>query len=163
MAGDAKRGQPCYPAGPMNRLCWLLPIALAACAKSGSGDSKPETKDKKPAAGARAPAFQLVCGSSDTKASTSLFCVRMDTRNGDVKRVAWDHIPVSQGPTKAADGPAGRYQLVCDATASETVSDFYCLRLDTESGEMLLVQLPKLGVIPEDAARHDHGGGVHSH
>jgi len=145
----------------MTRLSWLLPIALAACAKSG--ESKAEVKEKKPGAAARAPAFQLVCGSSDTKASTSLFCVRMDTRNGDVKRVAWDHIPVSQGPTKAADGPAGRYQLVCDATASETVSDFYCLRLDTESGEMMLVQLPKVGVIPEDAARHEHGGAAHSH
>lgn len=147
----------------MIRLSWLLPIALVACAKSGSGESKPDAKDKKPAAAARAPAFQLVCGSSDTKDSTSLFCVRMDTRNGDVKRVAWDHIPVSQGSTKAADGAPGRYQLVCDATHSETTSDFYCLRLDTESGEMLLVQLPKVGVIPEDAARHDHGSGAHSH
>ena len=74
--------------------------------------------------------------------------MRSDTRTGDVKRVNIDKLPVSNGPTAAAPGRPGRYQLVCDATSTETRSDFYCLRLDTESGEMMLINLLKVSEIP---------------
>ena len=42
----------------------------------------------------------------------------------------------------------GTYQLECHATRNETTSDLYCLRLNRASGEMLLVALPKVGVVP---------------
>jgi hypothetical protein len=108
---------------------------------------------KKPAARARPPS--LLCGSSDTKASTSLFCVRMDTAT---RRQAGSlgSIPVS-GVDQGGGRAGQRYQLVC-VHAGDGVG-LLLPRLDTESGEPPLVSCP-LGVIPENAARHEHGGSV---
>lgn len=78
-----------------------------------------------------------------------MFCMRHDTRNGEIKRVKLDHIPVSQGKTRSSVSEAGTYQLECAATSSEKKADVYCVRLNTESGDMLLVALPKVGEIPE--------------
>lgn len=95
--------------------------------------------------------YQLTCSSTDTRTGSSLFCLRHDTRTGEVHRVAIDRIPVSQGPTTAASGPPGRYDLVCDATSSELRSDLYCIRLNAETGELLLIALPKTPQFPSPA------------
>ena len=113
-------------------------LAMAAC--SAPKASAP--------AGAVAPSFELDCASSDTATASQLFCVRTDTRNGDVMRVNYDKLPVSNGPTAAAAAPAGRYTTVCDATSTDARSDFYCVRLNVDSGEMMLVNLTKVGQLP---------------
>jgi hypothetical protein len=112
----------------------LALLALAGC-------------DGPPASTAR---YELRCNSSNTKQQSQLFCVRHDTTTGDVRRVAIDRLPRSSGPTAAAAGPEGTYQLVCEATSTETRSDFYCVRLNRKTGELLMVALPKLGVIPAE-------------
>lgn len=113
----------------------LLPVLLlAAC-------------DGQPAAPAR---YELRCNSSNTKQQSQLFCVRHDTTTGDVKRVNIERLPRSSGPTAAASGPEGTYQLVCEATSTETRSDFYCVRLNRKTGELLMVALPKVGAVPAE-------------
>lgn len=93
--------------------------------------------------------FELACDSSDTHESSTLYCMRMDTRTGDILRVDLSKLPRSSGPTKAPEGPSGLYQLVCDSTDTETRSDFRCLRVNRQTGEILLVDLPKVGVFPQ--------------
>lgn len=121
----------------------LLVVLLAA---SCSERPLPAASDP---AGSVALPFHLVCDSADTRESSTLFCVRLDTRDGDVRRVDLSKLPQSNGPTRAAAGPAGTYQLVCDSTNTEVQSDFRCVRLHRQTGELLLVRLPKVGVIPE--------------
>jgi len=137
-------------------LALIAATALVACAKSSGGKSDKDKKDGKPAAPTKAGNFQLLCGSSDTPEESTLYCVRLDTRTGDVKRILWDHIPVSQGSTKASGGPAGSYQLTCHSTHSSNASDFYCLRLNTDNGEMMLINLNKVGSLPEGVPAHTH-------
>lgn len=121
----------------------FLSLPILACGKSGGTGGA--------AANLEAANFQLVCDSSDTKERSSLFCVRIDTRNGDVKVVAVDKLPVSQGPTASEALDPGTYQLECHATRSDATSDLFCLRLNRSSGEMLLVALPKVGVVPSES------------
>lgn len=97
----------------------------------------------------RAPPFDLVCDSADTRQASTLHCVLVDTRNGDVKRVALERLPQSNGPTRATDAPAGTYKLVCDSTDTDTRSDFRCVRLNVRTGELLLVNVPLVGTVPE--------------
>ncbi len=140
----------------MNRACLLL-VFGAACTRSET--SKPEAKGSPPAA----PNFELLCDSSDAKASSMLYCMRHDTRNGDVKRVLWDHLPATQGSTEAAVGPPGRYQLACHATRNEASSDLFCVRVNTETGEMMLINLGKTGTLPAGVPSHEHGPGQPQH
>ena len=63
-------------------------------------------------------------------------------------RVAVDKLPVSKGPVGVSAGPVGRYETACIAASSDTQSDFYCVRLNTDSGEMLLLDMTKLSVVP---------------
>lgn len=112
--------------------------ASTACGKANRGGS-----------GGPAHNYELVCDSSDTRETSTLFCMRMDTRTGDVKRVDLSRLPQSNGPTKAAEEPAGVYQLVCDSTDTELKSDFRCIRLNRRTGELLLVSLPKVETFPE--------------
>ena len=63
----------------------------------------------------------------------------------------YHQLVVASGPTAAAVGPLGTYQLECEATFSATRSDLYCIRMNTETGEMLLVALPTLETIPPPA------------
>jgi hypothetical protein len=115
----------------------LITIALAACDTTVVGH------------GGGGANFELDCESSDTATATELFCVRTDTRNGEVLRVNYSALPTSNGPTVVAKaGPPGRYQTVCDATSTDTRSDFYCIRLDTETGDMMLINLTKVDRIP---------------
>jgi hypothetical protein len=120
----------------------LLVLPLLGC---GKGKESGGT-----AAAAAGPHYQLVCDSSDTKERSSLFCIRMDTRSGDIKVVAVDKLPVSQGPTASEARDPGTYQIECHATRNDVNSDLYCLRLNRTSGEMLLVALPKVGTFPSD-------------
>lgn len=119
-------------------------ILLVACSRGG------------PAAGRSAdgssPNFELICRASNTSTDSKLFCMRHDTRTGDVKRVAIDALPVSRGSTGSGQAAAGTYQLTCESTQTATRSDVYCVRLNKQNGEMLLVALPSVGVVPEEAA-----------
>lgn len=95
---------------------------------------------------ASAPAnFELHCDSSDTATESRLFCMRLDTRSGEVVRVNHTALPQTSG---TSPGPSGSYALACDATTTTTRSDLYCIRLDRRSGEMVLLALPALPVIP---------------
>ncbi len=96
--------------------------------------------------------YELRCTASNTETESKLFCVRLDTRSGEVVRVDYAALPVSDGPTTAPVARAGTYALSCDATATKTRSDLYCLRLNRDSGEMLLLALPTLPRIPAGAA-----------
>lgn len=113
-------------------------LGLLGCGKQASA----------PAAGGAAPLYTLACRSSNTATRAEVYCVRTDTRNGDILRVDYTKLPVTNGPTASAAGPAGRYQTECTATETDQRSDFYCVRLNTESGEMMLINLTKVGQIP---------------
>lgn len=115
-------------------------LALFACS-APSGAAKEEGASEFP--------FELVCESADTATQTAIFCLRNDTRTGDVRRVDIDKLPVSGGPTESAAEPAGTYRLVCRSATTDTRADLYCVRLNRRTGEMLLVALPKTKLIPE--------------
>ncbi len=95
-----------------------------------------------------AAVFTLSCHSASTASSRALHCIRTDTRNGELHRVDLTKLPVSNGPTAAPAGPAGRYQTACATAASADQADFYCVRLNTETGELLAINLGKLGTVP---------------
>jgi hypothetical protein len=115
---------------------WAVAIAFAV------GCTTPPASPK--------PNFELDCDSSDTATKTELYCVRTDTRSGEVLRVNYLSLPASNGPTAAATtGPAGLFTTECHATYTDTRSDFYCIRLNTDNGEMMLINLQKVGVFPK--------------
>jgi hypothetical protein len=126
----------------MLRLSCAVALALAAC-KQGSSNVTV-------GGGGPAANFELDCHASNTATAAELFCVRTDTRSGDVLRVRHMSLATSNGPTALEKpGAAGRFTTECDATSTDTKSDLYCIRMDTDSGEMLLVNLQKVGSIPE--------------
>jgi hypothetical protein len=92
--------------------------------------------------------YDLRCTASNTETESKLFCLRIDTRTGEVVRVDYGALAVSNGPTAAPPARAGTYALSCDATSTKTRSDLYCLRLNRDTGEMLLLGLPALPHIP---------------
>jgi hypothetical protein len=120
----------------------LLAVLTATGCKQGSSPASA-------GGGVGSPNFELDCRSSNTATAAELFCVRTDTRSGDVVRVMHMSLPTSNGPT-ALEKPeaAGRFTTVCDATSTDIRSDLYCVRLNTETGEMLLVNLQKVPSIP---------------
>jgi hypothetical protein len=120
----------------------LLFLAVAACGQRGDGT---------PAAAAPSPNYELDCAPANTATSAQLQCVRTDTRTGDVLVVEYMRLPTSSGPTASGSAPAGRFTTVCDAASTDTRADFYCVRMNTETGEMLLVNLTKVGVLPPRA------------
>jgi hypothetical protein len=94
-------------------------------------------------------AFELSCTGSSTHTSGSMQCVRLDTRNGDVQRIDLGKLPASNGPTSSATvGPAGLFQLACAAVNMAERSDFACVRLNTQTGELMLINLMKVGQVP---------------
>lgn len=117
-----------------------IALVLAACARDPGAPTA--------GAAAPAPAYTLACHASNTATSAQVHCVRTDTRTGDVVRVDHARLPISNGPTASAPAPAGRYQLACTATATDQRSDFYCVRLDTQTGDLMLINLLKVGQIP---------------
>ena len=105
--------------------------ALAACDRGG-------------AAGRAAPRYQLVCDSADTAEKSTLFCVRADSRNGDVSIVDIDRLPITSGASRATEERDGTYQTVCDSTVTPQKSDFRCLRMHTGSGDVVVLRLSEL-------------------
>jgi hypothetical protein len=117
-----------------------LSMTLAGCERGGGG--------KGGGAAAAEGAFQLVCAGSATNTSGAAYCVRTDTRSGDVLKIDIPRLPISNGPTGAAAGPVGRFDTQCVAVNMAERSDFYCIRLNTESGELMLINLQKVGDLP---------------
>jgi hypothetical protein len=99
--------------------------------------------DRGGAAGA-APRYELACDSADTTEKSTLFCVRTDTRNGDVSVVDLDRLPITSGASRAADERDGTYQTICDSTQTAQKSDFRCVRIHTRSGEVVVLRLAEL-------------------
>ncbi len=120
-------------------------LGLGACTGGGSGSSAGGPG----AARAEAAAFELDCEGSATDTSGQVYCVRTDTRTGDVLKVDMSKLAISNGPVGAAAGPPGRYVTECVAVNMAERSDFACVRLNTESGELLLVNLQKVESTPK--------------
>ena len=59
-----------------------------------------------------------------------------------------EKLPVLAGSTGAAASPAGRFQVSCVSAASAEQADFYCVRLNTESGEMMMLNMTKVPQVP---------------
>ena len=111
-------------------------VALLGCAKqSGS-------------ASAQAANFELDCAASNTATAAQLNCVRTDTRTGDIVVVDYMRLPVSNGPTATGSTAAGRFETGCAATSTDKQADFYCVRMNTETGELMLINLQKVSVLP---------------
>jgi hypothetical protein len=91
-----------------------------------------------------APRYQLACDSADTAESSTLFCVRTDTHNGDATIVDVGRLPITSGSSRAGDEQNGTYQTVCDSTVTPKKSDFTCLRLHTGTGDVVLLRLAEL-------------------
>jgi hypothetical protein len=117
-------------------------LITSACRGPEPGRSSDATSDH---------AFDIVCDGSSTSTSGQPQCIRTDTRTGELVHVEISRLPVSNGPTGAAPGPDGRYKTACVAVNMAERSDFYCLRLNTESGEIMLVNLRKIPTFPSTA------------
>jgi hypothetical protein len=103
---------------------------------------------REPQLGNHAP-YEIVCDSADTDETSTMFCVRIDTRTGDLRRVALDKIPRLEGAAAAQpDKGAGAFQLACDSTNTATKADFRCVRLDRNTGDVVLVNLPSIPTMP---------------
>lgn len=57
-------------------------------------------------------------------------------------------LPVSSGSTATGAAPAGRFTTECGAISTDTRAEFVCVRMNTETGELLLVNLTKVNVFP---------------
>lgn len=93
---------------------------------------------------ASSPRYELRCDSADTAQASTLFCVRLDTRNGDAVVLDLDKLPVTSGSSRAQDEQDGTYQLACDSTVTPQKSDFRCLRLHTRTGDAVMLRLSEL-------------------
>jgi hypothetical protein len=122
----------------------LFALGAGACKAEPEKTAAPAVAVSTP----RSPNFELDCAPSNTSNAAVLFCVRTDTRSGEVLNVNIFALPVSTGSTRVGDGPAGRFTTTCAATSTDTHSDFYCARMNTDSGEMVMVNLQKIGSIP---------------
>ena len=105
-------------------------------------------EDAPAAHGAPVANFTLDCAPSNTDTAAQLFCVRTDTRSGEVKRVSYLQVPVAPGSASTASAEAGTFQTECAATSTPQRSDFYCLRMNVVTGEIVLVNLQKSAQIP---------------
>jgi hypothetical protein len=118
-----------------------IALLLVAAACSGSGSGIPP--------GSSPPAnYELDCAAANTATAAEIHCVRTDTRSGDVVVIDYLKLPVSSGSTATGTAPAGRFTTACTATSMEKRADFYCIRMNTETGELLLVNLQKASVFP---------------
>jgi hypothetical protein len=111
-------------------------LSLASCERSAGNGARGDVR------------YRLVCDSADTAQSSTLFCTRLDTRTGDVRTVDLAKVSVSNGPVGGPEYPPGTYELVCKSTQTPQRADYRCVRLNASTGEILLLNLPKVGVIP---------------
>ncbi|MGE0400499.1 MAG: hypothetical protein AB7T06_27555 [Kofleriaceae bacterium] len=107
----------------------VLVLALSACAKTGASPR---------------PAFELDCDSADTDTQATLYCVRTDTRNGDVVVLDLAKLPLTTGSAKAADAQAGTYVTHCSSTNTAQKADFRCVRMDSRTGDVVMLRLSEL-------------------
>jgi len=94
------------------------------------------------------PRFQLACDSADTSQASTLFCVRLDTRNGDAVVLDLEKLPVTTGPSRAIEDVDGAYVMACDSTVTPQHSDFRCLRMHTRTGDVVVLRLSELPHFP---------------
>jgi hypothetical protein len=121
----------------MRHIIFLAPILLAALACSTPAAGRPQ-----------AASYELDCAAANTTNAAQLQCVRTDTRTGDVAVIDYLRLPVSSGPTATGDAPAGRFTTSCSAPSTDKRADFYCIRMNTDTGELLLINLQKASVFP---------------
>jgi hypothetical protein len=95
-----------------------------------------------------APNFTLQCYSASTATTRQVHCIRTDTRTGDAVRANIEKLPVTTGSTAVAASPAGRYAVSCATAASAEQADFYCARLNTETGELMMLNMQKVPQVP---------------
>lgn len=112
-------------------------VALLGCAERGAAVSAASTVS-----------YELDCEASNTQTAAQLNCVRTDTRNGDVVVIDYMRLPVSNGSTATGAAAAGRFTTTCAATSTEQRAEFFCIRMNTETGELLLINLQKVTVLP---------------
>ena len=98
--------------------------------------------------GGTAANYELDCGAANTATAAQLHCIRTDTRSGEVVVVNYLKLPVSNGSTATGPAPAGRFTTSCSAPSTEKQADFYCIRMNTETGELLLINLQRANVVP---------------
>jgi hypothetical protein len=113
-------------------LATLLLLLAAACGDRGGPGAAPP------------PRYTIACDSADTSDKSTLFCVRTDSRNGDVSVVDLDRLPITSGAARAADENDGTYQTVCDSTVTPQKSDFRCVRIHTRTGDVVVLRLAEL-------------------
>ncbi|HUQ03389.1 MAG TPA: hypothetical protein VM261_12890 [Kofleriaceae bacterium] len=116
----------------LSRLALLAGLLLAACGDRGGNG------------GGATPRYSIACDSADTSDKSTLFCVRTDSRNGDVSVVDLDRLPITSGASRAADESDGTYQTVCDSTVTSQKSDFRCVRIHTRTGDVVMLRLSEL-------------------
>ena len=116
-----------------------LLLVLMACSSHPTGGSSPACPP---------PNYEFDCASTNTPTAAQLNCVRSDTRTGEILVVDYMRLPVSNGSTTTGAALAGRFTTSCASTATERRADFYCIRMNTETGELLLVNLQKVNVFP---------------
>lgn len=124
----------------MRRLCLsvlvMLFVAVPGCSK------------RNPTPAVESYPYDMSCDSTQTNRQATLFCVRIDTRNGETHLLRLAKLPSTNGPTKTREKKSGSYKLVCRATSTPAKSDFSCIRLDRESGEVMVISLPKIPTLP---------------
>jgi urease accessory protein UreE len=114
-----------------------LPIARLAIAVIAAGCSNAP-------GGAAPPRYQLACDGANTPQQATLFCIRLDTRNGEALVIDLDKLPVTTGSSRALDEADATYRIECASTATAQRSDFRCLRLHTRTGEVVMLRLSEL-------------------
>ncbi len=92
--------------------------------------------------------FELTCAAPSTANSAQMQCVRTDTRTGEIVVVDYMRLPTSNGPTATGGASQGRFDTACAAPSTAVRGEFLCVRLNTETGEMLLINLTKATVYP---------------
>ncbi|MBA3542580.1 MAG: hypothetical protein H0T79_23395 [Deltaproteobacteria bacterium] len=110
---------------------WLGLGFATACSTAGSSATP-------------APRYQLVCDSADTAQQSTLFCVRSDSKTGDVAVIDLDRLPITSGASRAAEETDGTYAIECDSTVTPQKSDFRCVRLHTRTGDVVMLRLSEL-------------------
>jgi len=117
----------------------LALLAVAACSTARGPEVAPVSS---------AVNYELACAAASTSTAAQMQCVRTDTRTGDVLVVDYMKLPLSNGPTATGGATAGRFTTACAAPSTSTRADFLCVRMNTETGEMLLINLTKVGTLP---------------
>jgi hypothetical protein len=99
--------------------------------------------------GATEVAFELRCEAVYTPRVAEVVCLRHDTRTGESVRLNLAALPSASTPAEPKATDPGVYTLECTSTHAGEKSEVYCVRMHRYTGELSLVTLPKLTVIPQ--------------